>query len=504
MSVEIDNPQVAACNPHSADAFVSSLTPHLDAAQPLRRTGRVAQVAGLVIESTGPAAVVGEVCIIYPAGSEGHGARGEGRGTRKNQEPAALEPRTSGLEPSAPSGLVPRASTLSGPVRAEVVGFRGPRMLLMPLDDIDGIGPGCRVVATGQPLAVRVGPELLGRVLDGLGNPVDGRGPLGCAESRPVVASAPPPMSRPRIHEPLATGVRAIDGFLTLGRGQRVGIFSGSGVGKSVLIGQIARSSTADVTVVGLVGERGREVREFLDKNLGEEGLRRSVVVAVTSDDLALRRIKGAFTATTIAEYFRERGLNVLLFIDSITRFAYAQRELGLSIGEPPTTRGYTPSVFAALPRLLERAGNAARGSITGIYNVLVEGDDMDEPVADAARSILDGHIVLSRELTLRGHYPAIDILQSLSRLMPDVTEPGHLRAASAVRRIYSVYRQSEDLIRLGAYVRGTSAELDLALSMIGDIENYLRQPIGERVAFTDSIERLIHTLGVRAAKGNA
>jgi FliI/YscN family ATPase len=308
-------------------------------------------------------------------------------------------------------------------------------------------------------------------------------------------------MSRPRIREALPTGVRAIDGFLTIGRGQRVGIFSGSGVGKSVLIGQIARNSAADVTVVGLVGERGREVREFLDKNLGEEGLQRSVVVAVTSDDLALRRIKGAFTATTIAESFRDRGLNVLLFIDSITRFAYAQRELGLSIGEPPTTRGYTPSVFATLPRLLERAGNAARGSITGIYNVLVEGDDMDEPVADTARSILDGHIVLSRELTLRGHYPAIDILASLSRLMPDVADPGHLWAASAVRRLYAVYRHSEDLIRLGAYVRGTSAELDLAVSMVGEIDHYLRQPVDERVAFGDSVERLVHALAAKIPK---
>jgi flagellum-specific ATP synthase len=454
MSVEVENPQSAIRDPQPADAFVGRLVARLESVEPLRRTGRVAQVAGLVIESTGPAAVVGEVCAIHP--------------------------------PSGP------------PVRAEVVGFRGPRMLLMPLDDVGGIGPGCRVVATGQPLAVPVGPELLGRVLDCLGSPVDGRGPLACTERRPILAAAPPPMSRPRIHEALATGVRAIDGFLTLGRGQRVGIFSGSGVGKSVLMGQIARSSAADVTVVGLVGERGREVREFLDKNLGEEGLKRSIVVAVTSDDLALRRIKGAFTATTIAEYFRDRGLNVLLFIDSITRFAYAQRELGLSIGEPPATRGYTPSVFAALPRLLERAGNAARGSITGIYNVLVEGDDLDEPVADAARSILDGHIVLSRELTLRGHYPAIDILQSLSRLMPDVADPDHQRAASTVRRVYAAYRHSEDLIRLGAYVRGTSAELDLAVSMVGEIDNYLRQPVGERVAFRDSIERLVHTLAAK------
>jgi flagellum-specific ATP synthase len=430
-------------------------------AEPVRVNGRVKEVVGLVVIAQGPPAAIGEICLIR-----------------------------------RPDG--------GPPVRAEVVGFRDGDVQLMPIDDVAGLRPGFVVVATGSPLRVPTGEGLLGRILNAVGEPLDGKPLPPGLVFRPVMATPPAALTRARIRQPLGLGIRSIDGVLTVGRGQRIGVFSGSGVGKSTVMGMMARYTEADVNVIGLVGERGREVREFLDKNLGEEGLRRAVVVAVTSDDLALRRIKGAFTATTIAEYFRERGLNVLLFIDSITRFAYAQRELGLSIGEPPTTRGYTPSVFAALPRLLERAGNAARGSITGIYNVLVEGDDMDEPVADAARSILDGHIVLSRELTLRGHYPAIDILQSLSRLMPDVTEPGHLRAASAVRRIYSVYRQSEDLIRLGAYVRGTSAELDLALSMIGDIENYLRQPIGERVAFTDSIERLIHTLGVRAAKGNA
>ena len=424
----------------------------VEAVEPYRRTGRVAQVTGLIIESTGPAAVMGEVCQVYP-----------------------------------PSG--------GSPVDAEVVGFRDSRMLLMPLGEFDGIGPGCRVVATGEPLRVPVGEGLLGRVIDGLGRPADDRGPLACEESRPILAAPQPPMDRPRIHEPLATGIRAIDGFATLGRGQRVGVFSGSGVGKSVLIGQIARGSSADVNVVGLIGERGREVREFLDKNLGEGGLAKSVVVAVASDDLALRRIKGALVATTIAEHFRDQGKHVLLFLDSITRLAFAQRELGLSVGEPPTTRGYPPSIFSLLPRLLERAGTAARGSITGIYSVLVEGDDLDEPISDAARSILDGHIVLTRELTLRNHYPAVDILQSLSRVMPDVVAPAHLAAANALRSLYSVYRSSEDLIRLGAYERGTNAELDLAVSMVEPIDEFLRQPVDELSAYDEAIGRLVEGL---------
>jgi len=425
------------------------------AAEPCRRTGRVSQVTGLVIESTGPAAVVGEVCHVHPP----HG---------------------------------------SAPVAAEVVGFRGNQMLLMPLDELEGVGPGCRVEATGRPLRVAVGDELLGRVLDGLGRPVDGRGPLACTQSRPILAAPQSPMHRPRISEPMATGVRAIDAFTTLGRGQRVGVFAGSGVGKSVLIGQIARASEADVNVVGLIGERGREVREFLEKNLGEEGLRKSVVVSVTSDDLALRRIKGALVATAIAEHFRDQGLNVMLFIDSVTRLAYAQRELGLSIGEPPTTRGYPPSVFGLLPRLLERAGNTTRGSITGIYSVLVEGDDMDEPIADAVRSILDGHIVLSRELTVRNHFPAIDILQSLSRVMTDVAEPSHLQAASAMRSLCSVYRRSEDLIRLGAYEQGANAELDLAVAMVGDIDRFLCQSVDECSGFDTTVDRLVNSLASR------
>ena len=469
-------------------AFLARVAARLEAVEPFRRTGRVSQVTGLVIESDGPAAVVGELCHIHPHPGPG---RGEGIADCGSQPPAG-----NGKSQIANGKLqMPDAS----PITAEVVGFRGNRMLLMPLDEVDGIGPGCRVVATGRPLRVSVGPGLLGRVVDGLGRPADGLGPLGCTEERAVAAAPPPPMSRRRIEEPLATGVRAIDGFLTLGRGQRVGVFSGSGLGKSVLVGQIARCSQADVNVVGLIGERGREVREFLHKNLGEEGLKKSVVVAVTSDDLALRRIKGAQVATAIAEHFRDQGLDVLLILDSITRFAYAQRELGLSIGEPPATRGYPPSLFAALPRLLERTGHAARGSITGIYTILVEGDDLDEPVADAARSILDGHIVLSRDLTVRNHYPAIDILASLSRVMPDVAAREHCEAAGALKRLYAAYRSSEDLIRLGAYVRGTNAELDLAVVLIDDIDRYLRQPTDERAEFAENIDRLVHRLAATA-----
>ncbi|MFP4055846.1 MAG: FliI/YscN family ATPase [Candidatus Brocadiia bacterium] len=450
-----------ALPPPSAPAppeLLGHLARAVDGVEAVRRTGRVSQVTGLVIESAGPAAVVGEVCRIHP-------------------------------EDGTPA------------VDAEVVGFRSNRMLLMPLDEVSGIGPGCRVVATGRPLSVPVGDQLLGRVLDGLGRPADGRGPLRCRSRRPILATPTPPMHRPRIAQPLATGVRAIDGFLSLGRGQRVGVFSGSGVGKSVLVGQIARCCDADVVVVGLVGERGREVREFLDKNLGEKGLKKSVVVAVTSDDLALRRIKGAFVATTIAEHFRDQGRNVVLFLDSITRFAYAQRELGLSIGEPPTTRGYTPSVFATLPRLVERAGTTPRGAITGIYTVLVEGDDLDEPVSDAARSVLDGHIVLSRDLVVRNHYPAIDILQSLSRSMPDVVSPQHMEAAGAVRRLYATYRNSEELLRLGAYTRGSSPQLDLAISLVGEIEEYLRQPLDEKAPYARSVERLVDGLATKISR---
>ena len=483
-------------------AFLARVGARLEAAEPFRRTGRVSQITGLVIESDGPAAVVGELCHVHP-----HPGHGRGEGIADCQLPIA----DSASQPPAGNGQSPIANRESeigtrkwqmphaSPITAEVVGFRGNRMLLMPLDEVDGIGPGCRVVATGRPLRVSVGAGLLGRVVDGLGGPADGLGPLGCTEERIVAAAAPPPMSRRRIDEPLATGVRAIDGFLTLGRGQRVGIFSGSGLGKSVLVGEIARYSQADVNVVGLIGERGREVREFLHKNLGEEGLKKSVVVAVTSDDLALRRIKGAQVATAIAEHFRDQGLDVLLILDSITRFAYAQRELGLSIGEPPATRGYPPSLFAVLPRLLERTGHAARGSITGIYTILVEGDDLDEPVADAARSILDGHIVLSRDLTMRNHYPAIDILASLSRVMPDVAGREHCEAAGAIKRLYAAYRSSEDLIRLGAYVRGTNAELDLAVDLVDDIDRYLRQPTDERAEFAESVDRLVVSLAARA-----
>ncbi|HXG24549.1 MAG TPA: FliI/YscN family ATPase, partial [Chthonomonadales bacterium] len=350
---------------------------------PVKTNGRVVQVIGLVIESVGPPAMIGEICEI-------------------------------------------RSDRQRPPIPAEVVGFRENRVLLMPLGVMEGIKPGSEVVALRKTQHVPVGDDLLGRVLDGLGNPMDGHGPIRSQARYPVNASPPNAMSRTRITEPLGMGVRAIDGCLTIGKGQRVGIFAGSGVGKSTLLGMLARNSEADVNVVALTGERGREVRDFIEESLGKEGLRRSVVIVATSDQPALVRIKAALVATAIAEYFRDQDKDVILMMDSLTRLAMAQREIGLAIGEPPTTRGYTPSVFALLPRLLERAGTGPRGSITGLYTVLVEGDDMNEPVADTARSILDGHIVLSRTLAQRNHYPAIDVLQSVSRIMPSVTTPEH------------------------------------------------------------------------------
>ena len=415
---------------------------------PITLSGRVSQVIGLVIESEGPAVSVGENCLI-----------------------------------ESDSG--------SASVSCEVVGFRDRKVLLMPLGNVSGIGPGSRVIATKQPLIVGVGHELLGRVINGLGQPIDGRGPIEATAKRMIAQAAPDPMSRRRIVEPLATGIRAIDGMLTCGRGQRVGIFSGSGVGKSVLLGMIARNSEADVNVIALVGERGRELRDFLDKDLKDEGLKKSVVVAVTSDQASLIRVKGAMTATAIAEYFRDMGLDVMLMMDSVTRVAMAQREIGLAIGEPPTSKGYTPSVFAFLPRLLERSGTSDLGSITGLYTVLVEGDDMTEPVADAVRSILDGHIVLSRKLANQNHYPAVDVLDSVSRLMIDVVGDGHAAAANRVREILATYRESEDLINIGAYNKGSNQKIDLAIDKIGAINEFLRQDIGEPCPFDRTVRRL-------------
>jgi len=414
----------------------------------MKLNGKVSQVVGVVVESRGPAAHLGEVCEIH---------------FRRN----------------------------SPPILAEVVGFREDSVLLMPLGEMEEIAPGSNVVATGTSLRVRVGPNLLGRVLDGLGRPIDGLGPVEVEAEVVVGRTPPPPLARQRITEPLAFGVRAIDAVLTCGKGQRIGIFAGSGVGKSTLLGMIARNTEADVNVIALVGERGREVRDFLEKDLGPEGLARSVVVVATSDQVAVARLRGAMVATSIAEYFRDKGQHVMLMMDSVTRVAWAQREIGLAVGEPPTTRGYTPSVFAMLPKLLERSGTAARGSITGLYTVLVEGDDMNEPVADIVRSILDGHIVLSRDLAHRNHYPAIDILASVSRLMPDVTSTEHIAATGALRDILATYRSAEDLINIGAYVDGSNPKIDHAKSRIEAVNAFLKQGILEKAPFAEGMAAL-------------
>jgi flagellum-specific ATP synthase len=403
-----------------------------------RRHGRVRDLIGLIVEATGLEAEVGEVCSIDT---------GRGRGA----------------------------------VPAEVVGFRAGRTLLMALGEATGIGPGARVSATGRALRVDVSDGLLGRALDGLGRPVDGLGPVGAGSSRDVQAAPPDPLERPRIHERVTLGVRALDALVPCGRGQRLGIFAGSGVGKSSLLGMIARSTSAEVNVICLVGERGREVREFIERDLGPEGLARSVVVVATSDQPALVRIKAAFTATTIAEHFRDQGRDVVLMMDSVTRFAMAQREVGLAIGEPPATRGYTPSVFAALPKLLERSGTSRAGTITGLYTVLVDGDDMNEPIADAARSILDGHVVLSRDLAHAGHYPAIDVLASVSRLVGEVVDPPVRAAGSEVRRLMAAYKDKADLIAIGAYQRGSDALTDAAIGAREPIDAFLRQRVDER-----------------------
>ncbi|EXX92291.1 ATP synthase [Paenibacillus darwinianus] len=422
---------------------------HLRPLDPVRVNGKVTQVIGLTVESEGPDASVGDVCYIYPAKS-------------------------------------------AKPLKAEVVGFRNNKVILMPLGDLHAIGPGCDVVGTGKPLTVQVGSELLGKVLDGLGQPLDGsfiptRMPHYSTHNVPAN-----PLFRPRVTEPLGIGVRTIDGLLTVGQGQRVGIFAGSGVGKSTLLGMIARNTSADVNVIALIGERGREVLEFIEKDLGPEGLARSVVVVATSDQPALIRIKGALIATTIAEYFRDRGLNVMLMMDSVTRFAMAQREVGLAIGEPPATRGYTPSVFATLPKLLERAGTGLTGSITAFYTVLVDGDDMNEPIADAVRGILDGHIVLSRSLANKGHFPAIDVLASVSRVMSNIVPDEQQDAANELKRLLSIYRDSEDLINIGAYQRGSNPEIDRAIQYYDAIRGFTQQKTDEKVGLEDARERLI------------
>ncbi len=421
----------------------------LDRLELVKVNGRVSEVIGLVIESVGPTSSLGDVCSI------------------KSRDGEEL-------------------------CMSEVVGFRSNRVLSMVLGSLSSIGPGSEIVASGKSFSIGVGMNLLGRVLDGLGRPMDGRGPVEPEQIRSIYSSPPNPLERKRITSPISTGIRSIDSLLTIGKGQRIGIFAGSGVGKSVTLGMIARKSSADVNVIALVGERGREVRDFMEKELGEEGLKKSVLVIATSDQASLIRVKAAMIATTIAEFFRDKGLDVLLMMDSVTRVAMAQREVGLTIGEPPTTKGYTPSVFALLPRLLERAGNAKVGSITGLYTVLVEGDDMNEPVADAARSILDGHIVLSRKLASAGHYPAVDVLESVSRVMPDITTPIHQKAASYVLDLLATYREAEDLINIGAYVKGSNQKIDKSVLMIESIRSFLKQGMGEGSDLDGAITKLM------------
>jgi flagellum-specific ATP synthase len=376
-------------------------------------------------------------------------------------------------------------------VTAEVVGFQNDHLILLPLEHIEGMSPGDTVTARATQRHINLSDSILGRVLNGLGEPIDNKGPLLGTDKKALDASSPAPLTREKIKSHLALGIRSIDGVLTCGKGQRIGIFSGSGVGKSVLLGDIANSSEADVNVVALIGERGREVREFLDSDLGPEGLARSVVVVAASDSPAIQRVKASFVAVTIAEYFRDKGKNVLFMMDSLTRFAQAQREIGLAAGEPPATKGYCPSVFSLMPRLVERLGCAESGSITGILTVLVENDDLADPVADSARSLLDGHIVLSRKLAERGHYPAVDILQSISRLMPVVTSKEHKLAAQKLREIYAIYIDAEDLINIGAFSPGSNRHIDGALALIDRIRDFLIQPVRERTDFAETIERL-------------
>jgi flagellum-specific ATP synthase len=429
---------------HSFDQMLHTI----ERTNPIEVQGKIADVVGLTVEATGPAVSIGDLCYIKSR---------DGRTT----------------------------------VPVEVVGFRGHRILLMPLGEMHGIGPDSLLTVTRKPQMVPVGPELLGRVVGSMGHPIDGRPIPECRDHVPLMVAPPRPLDRSRIVQALPTGVRAIDMCMTIGKGQRVGVLSGSGVGKSKLMGMIARSTSADINVIALIGERGREVRDFLEVDLGTEGLARSVVVAATSDEPALMRIKGAFLATAIAEWFRDQGKHVLLMMDSVTRFAMAQREVGLAIGEPPTTKGYPPSVYAALPRLLERAGTSLRGSITGLYTVLVEADDLNDPVGDHCRSILDGHIALSRGLASRGHYPAIDILESISRVMIDVVGERHLAHAMQIRRILATHRDAEDLVNIGAYTHGSNPEIDTALKLIPKVRKLLQQGLFEKAPF-DEIEGLM------------
>ncbi|MCX7905438.1 MAG: flagellar protein export ATPase FliI [Elusimicrobiales bacterium] len=385
-------------------------------------------------------------------------------------------------------GEICKIETEKGIFLSEVVGFSEDKTFLMPLNDLYDLKPGARVYTTSKRASVKVGKNLIGRVIDALGNPIDDKGVIVNSESYPLYTSPPKPMTRKRITEPLETGIKVIDGLTTIGQGQRIGLFAGSGVGKSTLMSMIARNSKADVNVVALIGERGREVREFIEKDLGEDGLKKSVIVVATSDQSPMLRIKAAFSATAIAEYFRDKSMKVMLIMDSLTRFAMAQREIGLSLGEPPTAKGYTPSVFAMLPRLLERAGQSDKGSITAIYTVLVDGDDHNEPISDAVRGILDGHIVLSRELAHKNQYPAVDILFSLSRLMPDIVTQHHLSLANKIRDVMAVYRSYEDMIKIGAYNIGSNKEIDYAIEKNEKIINFIKQKINESFKMEETI----------------
>ena len=415
----------------------------------MNEIGKVIRIIGLVIEADGPPSSIGDLCHIYPdAGEE--------------------------------------------PVMAEVVGFKDNIIQLMPLGDMEGLKPGSIVINTGSPMKIQVGHELLGRVLDGLGRPIDADIKVKSNKYYSTNAQNINPLLRKRINEPLSLGIRSIDAFMTVGKGQRMGIFAGSGVGKSTTMAMIARNTNADMNVIALIGERGREVREFIENSLGDEGLKRSVVVVATSEQPSLVKIKAAFVATAIAEYFRDCGHDVLFMLDSMTRISMAQREVGLAIGEPPATRGYTPSVFVMMPRLMERTGAAEKGTITGLYTVLVEGDDFNEPISDTARSILDGHIMLSRDLAHKNHYPAVDVLQSISRVMNDITTKEHKDAAAKIRNLLAVYQKNADLINIGAYVKGTDPNIDKALEMNEIINEFLIQSTEEDCPFDQTVSRLI------------
>ena len=413
----------------------------------IKQHGRVTKIVGLIIESEGPAVMMGELCYI--------------------------------VNPQA------------GVVRSEVVGFKGNIVQLMPLGELGGVGPGSEVRASGKPLMVKVGWKLLGRVLDGLGEPIDGLGPLDCENEVPIYASPPNPFLRPRIEERMEMGIRVLDSCITFGKGQRVGIFAGSGVGKSTTLSMVARFAKADINILALIGERGRELRDFLERDLGPEGMKRSVVTVATSDTPALVRLKASYTGTAIAEFFRDTGNDVMLMMDSVTRFAMAQREVGLAVGEPPATKGYTPSCFALLPKLMERAGTSPKGTITAIYTVLVDGDDMSEPIADTVRGILDGHIVLSRKIAHRNVYPAVDVLASVSRVFTEVANSEHKALAGKLREVLDMYKQNEDLINIGAYQRGNNPKVDYAIDKIDDVMGFLKQDVFER----DSFDEMFHKL---------